>query len=152
MRGRGAQYRDCERDTGLALLLSLSIDLRSSVGFFAITGFLFANNSCFEAAFFSSKTPELIKRRIIFNLQVVIQVPHTWHCSSSSAAVPNEVEVLKKIILRRKPPLILLTVVLFLLSCWKEVPPLDPPYVVCTLGWETGVQKVLWLGMFLDNL
>ena len=61
--GRGAQYRDCERDTGLELILSLSIDLRSSVGFFAIMGFMFANNSCFEAAFFSSKTPELIKRR-----------------------------------------------------------------------------------------
>lgn len=67
MRGRGAQYRDCERDTGLELLLSLSlsIDLRSSVGFFAITGFLFANNSCFEAAFFSSKTPELALLKLV---------------------------------------------------------------------------------------
>ena len=119
--GLCAQYMEWERDTGLKLVMLLSIDLRFSVGFFAITGFLFANNACFEAALLASETPGLIKSCITFNLQVVLRVPHTWHCSSWFPVA--QTEDWKKILLRGTPHPIFLILVLYFLSCWKEFQP-----------------------------
>ena len=65
--GRVAEYRDWDRDTdpGCGLLsIKMEIDLRSRVGFLAISGFFFLVKSCFDTNSVPEDTLKLKKELI----------------------------------------------------------------------------------------